>query len=332
MSRPVAGAAAPSRGFVARTRRAHVVRKAVSSAPNESSSAGASDDLRENRGVEWVTSQSAHAAGRKRPGPDMSARLNLEAKRERCESLARQAKLDLTRTCALYERPVFTNALIAGDCVILDIIAKAGLLEDVPIVFLDTLHLFDETLEFLEHVEAHYGFQARRYLPAGCDSREDWNRIYSSDLYISDMPRYDELAKVEPLQRALRETHADAWINGRRRDHGHDRAALEVYEAGAPAGPEHDAKPAKINVIAHWTFRDVWDYIELNGIPYHPLHDEGYPSLGDVQTTLPVERAKWFEYAGERSGRWSGDAKTECGIHSPIGGASSPLPGPSSKI
>ena len=99
----------------------------------------------------------------------------------------------------------------------------------------------------------------------------------------------------------------DAWINGRRRDHGHDRAFLDVFEEGS--------EQFKINVLAHWTFRDCWDYLEVNQVPYHPLHDEGYPSIGDLQSTLPVARDKWFEYAGERSGRWGGENKTECGIH-----------------
>lgn len=233
--------------------------------------------------------------------------LNLVAKKERVDQLTQQLKVDLLRTTALFERPIFTTALIAGDVVILDAMHRCGLLEHIPVVFMDTLHLFNETLEFLEDCEQRYDFQCLRYLPLGCESKKDWNKKYASDLYMTDVEAYDQHAKVEPLNRALTELEADAWINGRRRDHGFDRAFLDVYEEGN--------QQCKINLLAHWTFRDCWDYLELNQVPYHPLHDEGYPSVGDLQSTLPVAKEKWFEYAGERSGRWNGENKTECGIH-----------------
>ena len=233
--------------------------------------------------------------------------MNHTAKKERVHFLTEQLKVDLLRTSSFFERPIFTTALIAGDVVILDVMHKCGLLEHIPVVFMDTLHLFNETLEFLEDCEQRYDFQALRYLPKGCESRKDWNNKYASDLYMTDVESYDQHAKVEPLNRALSELEVDAWINGRRRDHGFDRAFLDVYEEGSVQ--------TKINVLAHWTFRDCWDYLEVNNVPYHPLHDEGYPSIGDLQSTLPVAKEKWFEYAGERSGRWNGENKTECGIH-----------------
>ncbi|QDZ18571.1 phosphoadenosine-phosphosulfate reductase [Chloropicon primus] len=236
--------------------------------------------------------------------------LNVKAREERVRALTEQLKTDLLRTVAMFDRPIFTTALIAGDVVLLDVLHKSGLVDHVPVVFMDTLHLFNETLEFLEDCEERYGFKAERYLPAGCADRKDWNEQFSSDLYMTDVEKYDQHAKVEPLSRALTELRADAWINGRRRDHGFDRAFLDVYES-----PSGGVDQFKVNAIAHWTFRDCWDYLELNEVPYHPLHDEGYPSIGDLQSTLPVPKEKWFEYAGERSGRWSGEGKTECGIH-----------------
>jgi phosphoadenosine phosphosulfate reductase len=233
--------------------------------------------------------------------------VNEVAKKERTHQLTEQLKVDLLRTASFFERPIFTTALIAGDVVILDVMHRCGLLDHIPVVFMNTLHLFPETTEFLEDCEERYDFQALRYLPLECSSKKDWSEKFSSDLYMTDVEAYDQHAKVEPLNRALTELEADAWINGRRRDHGFDRATLEVYEEGNVQN--------KINVLAHWTFRDCWDYLELNQVPYHPLHDDGYPSLGDVHSTLPVAKEKWFEYAGERSGRWNGDNKTECGIH-----------------
>ena len=66
-----------------------------------------------------------------------------------------------------------------------------------------------------------------------------------------------------------------------------------------------------------WPLQDCWDYLHANKLLYHPLHDHGFPSIGDVQTTVPVPKEKWFEYAGERSGRFQGLDRTECGIHQP---------------
>ena len=63
--------------------------------------------------------------------------------------------------------------------------------------------------------------------------------------------------------------------------------------------------------------QDCWDYLHANKLGYHPLHDQGFPSVGDVQTTVPVPREQWFEYAGERKGRFQGLDRTECGIHQP---------------
>ena len=82
----------------------------------------------------------------------------------------------------------------------------------------------------------------------------------------------------------------------------------------------------KVNPLAHWTFGDCFASLARHGAPQHPLHAEGYPSIGDVHSTLPVPREKWFIYGGERSGRFQGlenkdgSAKTECGIHNKLGG------------
>jgi phosphoadenosine phosphosulfate reductase len=134
-----------------------------------------------------------------------------------------------------------------------------------------------------------------------------------------------QLAKVEPLERALRELKADAWINGRRRDQGADRASLPVFEAPTAAGGL-----VKVNPLAHWTFGDCFASLARHQAPQHPLHADGYPSIGDVHSTLPVPREKWFVYGGERSGRFQGlenkdgSAKTECGIHNKMGGGGAP--------
>jgi phosphoadenosine phosphosulfate reductase len=118
--------------------------------------------------------------------------------------------------------------------------------------------------------------------------------------------------KVEPMNRALKEQDSDCWINGRRRDHGAERAALPVWEG------------KKLNPLAFWSFEDCWTYLRAHNVPYHPLHDVGFSSLGDMHSTKKVDHKIWFTYGGERSGRFQnlvnkdGSAKTECGIHTEI--------------
>ena len=107
---------------------------------------------------------------------------------------------------------------------------------------------------------------------------------------------------------------ADVMINGRRRDHGAERAQLEV------AGPPGRA-PVNVQPLAWWEFKDCMTYIDDKGLDAHPLHAQGYPSVGDVHSTLPVPKERWWDYGAERSGRFTnltnadGSPKTECGIH-----------------
>jgi len=218
------------------------------------------------------------------------------------------------------ERPIFTIALIAGDVVMLDALAKANLLDKVKVIFIDTFTLFPETIAYLHEVEDIYGFKAEVFqadaAKAGANQVEFEAKIKSGELPTwdysnpADVKEYDQLCKVEPLQRALKQFNTDCWINGRRRDHGGERAAISQWEG------------KKLNPLAFWTFEDCWLYLRKHNVKYHPLHDKGYSSIGDVQSTLPVPLDKWLTYNGERSGRFQnmknadGSSKTECGIHS----------------
>eukprot|EP01041_Mallomonas_annulata_P006465 gene6465-13058_t len=237
---------------------------------------------------------------------------NEEVENRKLDFLESELQRSLIDAVNSRERPIFTTALIAGDCVILDAIHKAGLLSKVPVIFIDTYTLFPETLSFLHEVEQHYKFESQIYAAVGVADQQDYDEKYGRDYWMKDIDQYDLLCKVEPMNRALHEKNSDCWINGRRRDHGAERAALPVWE------------DKKFNPLAFWTFEDCWSYIRRHNVPYHPLHDLGYSSLGDMHSTLPVDRKKWFTYGGERSGRFQnlvnkdGSAKTECGIHTEI--------------
>jgi len=238
--------------------------------------------------------------------------LNRAVESRRLQYLEDDLISTLKEAVATKKTPMFTTALIAGDAVILDAIAKAGLLPKVPIVFVDTFTLFPESISHLHEVEKHYGFKSVVYHAVGCKDQEDYYAQYGRDYWMKDIDKYDMLCKVEPMNRALKEQNSDAWINGRRRDHGAERAALPVWEG------------KKLNPLAFWSFEDCWSYLRKHNVPYHPLHDVGFSSLGDMHSTKKVEDKIWFTYGGERSGRFQnlvnkdGSAKTECGIHTEI--------------
>ncbi|KAK9916259.1 hypothetical protein WJX75_000636 [Coccomyxa subellipsoidea] len=237
-----------------------------------------------------------------------------DSRRSREQWLEESALGTLKTAVEAFERPAFPCALIAGDVVILNLLHRLGYLESgrVPIIFIDTFHLFPETHALMHRLEEKYGFKARVFQAAGFTNVAEFKKVHGSDLFIRDIEEYDRICKVEPFQRSLSDLNVDVMINGRRRDHGFERAQLEVFEEGSPV---------KANPLAWWEFKDCMQYLQRKGLERHPLHDQGYPSIGDVQSTVPVPVEKWYEYAGERSGRFQGlqnpdgSIKTECGIH-----------------
>lgn len=245
-------------------------------------------------------------------GEGSDAEFNKELEAKRITYLENELYDVFKKAVAAKERPMFTTALIAGDNVILDALAKLDLLDKVPVVFIDTFTLFPESISHMKELENHYNFKALTYNAVGCKDQEDYYSQYGRDYWMKDIDQYDMLCKVEPMNRALKEQNSDCWINGRRRDHGAERAALPVWEG------------KKLNPLAMWSFEDCWSYLRKHNVPYHPLHDVGFSSLGDMHSTKKVEHKIWFTYGGERSGRFQnlvnkdGSSKTECGIHTEI--------------
>lgn len=193
--------------------------------------------------------------------------------------------------------------------VILDTLHEIGLLDTrqkrgVAVLTIDTLHLFPETYQHMKKTERFYpGLKIKRYQPKGFTTREAFDAEHGADLWKTDHEKYASLSKVEPTFRALKETSADAWITGRRRDQGGERKDLEIVEM-------EESGRLKINPLAFWTNAEVWDYINTNGVPYNSLHDEGFASIGDEMTTHKTEPG-----GGERSGRFKEVGQTECGMH-----------------
>lgn len=176
----------------------------------------------------------------------------------------------------------------------------------VDLIFFDTLHHFPETLSLVDRVRQRYpNINVHVYKPLGAETEQEFAAKYGERLWDTNDERYDWLAKVEPAQRAYRELRVDAVLTGRRRSQGGKRGDLDVLEID-------DAGLIKVNPLANWSFEQVRQYIKENDVPYNELLDRGYKSVGDYHSTKPVK-----DNEDERSGRWQGQAKTECGIHNP---------------
>lgn len=192
----------------------------------------------------------------------------------------------------------FATGFGAEGCVILDLIARHDL--PIDLFTLDTGLLFPETYELWHRLEARYGVKIRGVRPdhtVGQQAAEHGARLWERD-----PDRCCELRKVVPLRNAL--VGFQAWITAIRRDQTAERAAARVVE--------HDRKFGliKINPLVAWTHDDVWGHLYAHDVPYNPLHDRGYPSIGCHPCTgavLPDENA--------RAGRWRGKSKKECGLH-----------------
>lgn len=194
----------------------------------------------------------------------------------------------------------FGTAFGSSGMVLLDIMQKH--VPQIPVFTIDTGFLFEETLALKKRAETQYGIEIEAILPRL--SIEEQDRDYGAELYRSDSNRCCWIRKVEPLQRKLSEL--DGWVNSRRRDQSNTRKEipiLEYYETDSRA-------LLKLNPMASWTHKQVWDYILEHNVPYNPLMDQGYPSVGCWPCTKKVGEGE-----DERAGRWAGQAKTECGIH-----------------
>lgn len=199
---------------------------------------------------------------------------------------------------------VQTTAFSINGMVIVDLLYRdLKVSSQVPVLFLDTLHHFPETLDFVQKAQKVYGFNLKIYKTQNVDSSEDFADCYGQELWETDIDRFYQLTKVEPLERALKELEAVAWITGRRRDQARTRAQMPIFELD-------DQQRLKVNPLATWTRKETWAYIAEHGVLYNPLYDRGYTSIGDQPMTTPVNEGE-----DERSGRWRGSDKTECGIH-----------------
>ncbi|CAE7402076.1 met16 [Symbiodinium natans] len=207
---------------------------------------------------------------------------------------------------ALPGRVVQMSSLGASGMVILDMMDSIGLLKEIPVITVDTLHLFPETYQHIANVTKHYPhLKLHVYYPLGFGNlgREKFDAKYGASLWKEDFDRYSLLSKLEPAAQALSDFSPRAWITGRRRSQGGDRETMALAE--------YDGGMIKLNPLAYWTNAQVWEYIREHGVPYNVLHDRGFSSIGDEMNTRPVKDGE-----EERAGRFDQSVKvTECGMH-----------------
>ena len=220
------------------------------------------------------------------------------------DSLLSATKATLERIANHFSPAVFASSLAAEDMVLTDLILRNKLA--IGIFSLETGRLHAETLGMLDRIKATYDTEITLFKPqasavADYVATNGLNAFYDSVEMRKECCR---IRKVEPLNRAL--AGNKAWVTGQRRAQSATRGELHVQEFDAA----HDMQ--KFNPLADWSEEDVWHYIRSNNVPYNPLHDKGYPSIGCEPCTRAIQPGE-----DVRAGRWwwENPESKECGLH-----------------
>ena len=182
-----------------------------------------------------------------------------------------------------------------------------SLIPDIPVIFIDTGYLFPETYRFAETLRERLNLNLKTYLPLQSAAQQEalYGKLWEQGL--PELERYNKINKIESMNRAVKELNAVAWLSGLRRNQSSTRENRAVAEK--------QNKIWKIYPILDWSDRDIYKYLTENNLPYHPLWDEGYVSVGDWHST-----SKLGEGMTEEATRFGG-LKRECGLHEVNGGA-----------
>jgi phosphoadenosine phosphosulfate reductase len=184
---------------------------------------------------------------------------------------------------------------------------SAGL--PLPVFTIDTGLLFSETLELKARLEAYFGIVIESLVPER--TVEEQAQDIAPELWLTSPDLCCTLRKVEPLQKKL--SQLDAWVVGLRREQSAGRAQIQILEL-YEFDRLREKNILKVNPLARWSRDEVWDYIRHHGIPYNPLMDRGFRSIGCFPCTRVVLSGQ-----DDRAGRWTGFDKSECGIHTFLG-------------
>jgi phosphoadenosine phosphosulfate reductase len=175
----------------------------------------------------------------------------------------------------------------------------------IPVVFVDTGYLFPETYRFADELTGKLGLNLRVYAPLVTAARQEalYGKLWEQG--VEGLEKYGRLNKVEPMNRALAEIGAEVWITGLRREHASTREDLAVIK--------RQNRILKLHPIVDWTDRQIGEYLAEHGLPYHPLWEQGYVSIGDTHSTT-----RYADGMKAEDTRFSG-LKRECGLHEQSG-------------
>ena len=223
--------------------------------------------------------------------PALNAELRMLPARERVE-----------RAAELLPGPqILSSSFGAQSAVSLHLVTQA--LPGIPVVLIDTGYLFPETYRFVDELAARLRLNLKIYGPAQSPA---WLEARHGKLWeqgAAGIERYNRAHKVEPMQRALAELGVGTWFAGLRRQQSESRAAIEAVQRVGPAR-------YKVHPIFDWTDRDVYDYLKRHDLPYHPLWERGYVSIGDGHTTRSLSDA-----GDDAEGTRFFGLQRECGLH-----------------
>ncbi|MBD8873923.1 phosphoadenylyl-sulfate reductase [Rhodanobacter sp. DHB23] len=172
---------------------------------------------------------------------------------------------------------------------------------DIPVILIDTGYLFPETYQFVDTLSERLSLNLKVYRPAigRAWAEARYGRLWEQG--IEGLDRYNRIRKIEPMQRALAELGVQGWFAGLRRDQSRSRRAIDFVEWRQGRW--------KLHPIADWSDRDVGRYLQKHDLPYHPLWEQGYISIGDTHTTQ-----RWEPGMDAEDTRFFG-LKRECGLH-----------------
>ncbi|MEM6884679.1 MAG: phosphoadenylyl-sulfate reductase [Verrucomicrobiota bacterium] len=172
---------------------------------------------------------------------------------------------------------------------------------EIPIIMIDTGYLFPETYGFIDELSERLNLNLWVFRPrmSAAWQEQRYGKLWEQG--VAGIEKYNYINKVEPMQRALRELNVQGWVAGLRRQQSDSRKNLDVLALQNGV--------VKIHPILEWSNKDVHQYLKEHDLPYHPLWEQGYVSVGDIHTTK-----KWEEGMSEQETRFFG-LKRECGLH-----------------
>lgn len=203
------------------------------------------------------------------------------------------------------DKLVLTTSFGVQSAVMLHLVTSQ--VPDIPVVFIDTGYLFPETYQFAESLTERLNLNLKtfRSLKSAAHQEAIYGKLWEQGL--EGLGQYNRMNKVEPMNRAVTELGASAWLSGLRRVQSSSRSDRQIAEK--------QNKIWKVYPILDWSDRDIYNYLTENSLPYHPLWDQGYVSVGDWHST-----SKLGEGMSAEDTRFGG-LKRECGLHEVTGGS-----------